>query len=418
MPKVLKHALNPKVLDGLTVPGKYTDGGGLVMRIDKQGNKVWIQRVTLDGRETMRGLGSYPTVSLAEARKAAAELKGRIEAVSPPEPTVMTFAVAAEQFLDGWTKQFKQERYGREWKSSLRIHAFPVIGHRPVDEITTGDVMAVLSPIWYTAPVMASRVRQRMEKIFDWAIAQDYREKANPAGKSLLAVLPKRPPTEHMKSLPYCEVPPALRTVELSTSLPLTRLAFRFMVLTAVRSGEARLADWAEIDWEQRTWTIPAGRMKMGREHRVPLSRQALDTLRDAARVAHIHRGGQGDGADAMNNMDSGLIFHTSTGGELTSAAFSQMLRRAKLEAVPHGFRSSFRSWCAETKVTRELAEASLSHVLGDNAAEAAYLRTDLLEQRREVMQEWGDFCTTRSASGYRMAQKEPTAVPFLAAAD
>ena len=243
----------------------------------------------------------------------------------------MTFAIATEQFLDGWTRQFKRERYGREWESSLRTHAFPVLGHKPIDEITTGEVMSVLSPIWYTTPAMANRVRQRMEKIFDWAIVQNYREKANPAGKSILTVLPKRPPVEHMKSLPYHDVPDALRVVELSTSLPLTRLAFRFMVLTAARSGEARLADWAEIDWEQRTWTIPAERMKMGREHRVPLSEQALDTLRDAARVVHIHHRKQRENADDGDNADTGLIFHTSTGGEITSAALSPYVAAGEL---------------------------------------------------------------------------------------
>ena len=410
MPKVLKNALNPKTVANLSDPGKYADGGGLILRVDQQGNKVWIQRVTVNGKETMRGLGSYPDVSLADARVAAAKLKGRIKAGSPPEPEVMTFAVATEQFLEGWTRQFKQKRYGREWESSLGTHAFPTIGHKPIDEIATGDVLDVLTPIWYATPAIATRVKQRMEKVFDWAIAQNYREKANPAGKSIMAVLPKRPPTEHMKSLPYREVPGALHIVELSTALPLTRLAFKFLALTATRSGEVRGATWDEIDWEQRTWTIPAKRTKMGREHRVPLSEQALDTLRDAARVLHTRHRERGDGADAQNNMDTELIFHTSTGGEMTSAALSAVLKRAKLESVPHGFRASFRDWCAETGVARELAEASLSHVLGGNTAESAYLRTDLLEPRREIMQAWADFCTTRPAGGYKTATEEPAA--------
>ncbi|MYE40238.1 MAG: site-specific integrase [Chloroflexi bacterium] len=418
MPKILKNELNPRTVATLSKAGKYNDGGGLILRIDQQGNKVWIQRVILDGRETMRGLGSYPAVSLADARRASAELKERIKTGTPPEPDVMTFAVAAEQFLEGWTRQFKSPKHALDWEKSLRSHAFPAIGDKPIDEITTGEVLAVLTPIWYTVPVMATRVRQRIEKVFDWAILHNYREKANPAGKHILTALPKRRPTEHHKALPYAEVPNALRTIELSTSLPLTRLAFRFMVLTAVRSGEARLADWAEIDWEQRTWTIPAERMKMGREHRVPLSDQALDTLRDAARVVHIHRRKQREDADAGNSTDAGLIFHTSTGGEITSAAFSHMVQRLGLDAVPHGFRSSFRSWCAEHSVLREVAEASLSHLLGDNPAETAYLRTDLLEQRRAVMQAWADFCTTRPPGGYKEMSEEPEENALRLAAD
>ena len=402
MPKILKNALNPKTVASLSEPGKYPDGRGLILRIDTRGNKVWIQRVTLDGKETMRGLGSYPAVSLAEARKAAAELKERIETGAPPEPEVMTFAVAAEQFLQGWTRQFKRERYGREWESSLRTHAFPVIGHKPVDEITTGDVLAVLTPLWHTMSTTATRMRQRMEKIFDWAILNNYREKANPAGRHILTALPKPRRAEHMKAIPYAEVPAAIHAVELSTSLPLTRLCFRFLILTATRSSEARLAAWSEIDWERRVWTIPAERMKMGRQHRVPLSDQAMETLYDANQVVHVHRRKQKVDGSATEFPTEGLIFHTNTGGEITGAGLSHTLQRLKLDCVPHGFRSSFRNWCAEHGVPREVAEASLSHVLGDNAAESAYLRTDLLEQRRDVMQAWADFCTTRSAGGHR----------------
>ena len=212
MPKIVKNALNPRVLDALTAPGKYNDGGGLVLRIDKQGHKNWIQRVTLDGRETMRGLGKYPAVSLSEARAAAAELKGRLASGPAPEPEVLTFAEATDRFLEGWTKGFRRQRNGDEWKASLRIHVYPKLGHLPVDEISTGDVLAVLTPIWDTFPVTATRVRQRMEKIFDWAILSNYREKANPAGRYVTSVLPKvRRQPEHHKSLPYADVPLALR---------------------------------------------------------------------------------------------------------------------------------------------------------------------------------------------------------------
>ena len=395
MPKIVKNALNPRVLDALTAPGKYNDGAGLVLRIDKQGHKNWIQRVTLDGRETMRGLGKYPAVSLAEARAAAAKPKERLES-NEPESRVPAFAEAAEQFAEGWTKGLKRQRNVDEWTRTLCIHVYPKIGHLPVDEVTTGDVLAVLTPIWDTIPKTAKHVRQRMENIFDWAIVSGYREKANPATKSVTAVLPKvRRLPEHRKALPYADVPLALRKIELSMALPVTRLCFRFLILTAVRSGEARGAEWTEIDWDTATWTIPGERMKSARPHKVPLSEQAMDVLRDAIQLAGARRKGQP--VDTVNGKWSeGLIFPTARGQEMYGNALSGMMQKLELDAVPHGFRGSFRNWCAEFKVSREIAEAGLGHVLGENRAETAYLQTDLLEQRRPVMQAWADHCTGR----------------------
>ena len=400
MPKIVKNALNPKILDALTAPGKYNDGGGLLLRIDQQGNKNWIQRVARDdGKETTKGLGKYPAVSLAEARKAAAKLKERL-ASNEPESKVPAFTEAAERFAEGWTKGLKRQRNADEWIRTLRIHVYPKIGHLPIDEVTTGDVLSVLTPIWDTMPKTAKHSRQRMEKIFDWAIISGYREKANPATKSVTAVLPKvRRQPEHHKSLPYAEVPMALRKIELSTALPVTRLCFRFLILTAVRSEEARGADWSEIDWDAATWTIPDERTKSGRQHRVPLSKQALDVLYDARELAGAHRKGQP--IDTINGRWSseGLIFPTARGQEMYGNALSGMMQRLELDAVPHGFRGSFRNWCAESKVTREIAEAGLGHVLGKNQAEVAYLQTDLLEQRRPVMQAWADHCSGRATA-------------------
>ena len=392
MPKILKNALNPKTLDSLTAPGKYADGAGLALRIDKQGNRNWIQRITRDGKETTKGLGPYPGVSLAEARKAAAELKLRMASEPEPEPDVLTFAEVAEQFAEGWTKGLKRQRYAEEWKATLRLHAYPHIGHLPVDKVTTGDVLGVLTPIWDTVPKTARHVRQRLEKIFDWAIISGHREKANPATKSVAAVLPKvRRQPEHHKALPYAEVPLAMRKVGLSTSLPTTRLCLQFLILTAVRSGEARGADWSEIDWDTATWIIPAGRTKTDKQHRVPLSRQALSVLYDARELALDGQKGVRD--DAWPSQ--GLVFPTPKGLMMNSNALSYAMQKLKLDCVPHGFRASFRNWCAETRVPKEIAEASLGHVIGENPAEIAYLRTDLLDSRREVMQAWGELCTS-----------------------
>ena len=217
-----------------------------------------------------------------------------------------------------------------------------------------------------------------MEKIFDWSIVHGHREKANPATKAILVGLPKvRQVKEHHRALPYGEVRAALHRVGLSTAYPSTKLAFRFLVLTAARSGEVRGADWTEIDWDSRMWTVPATRMKASREHRVPLSEQAMAVLRDAWTL----RSGEG------------LIFPAKEGGQMSDMVFTALLRRLKVNAVPHGFRSSFRDWCAETGVARDLAETALSHLLGVNAVESAYARSDLAEQRRGLMQTWADYC-------------------------
>ena len=291
--------------------------------------------------------------------------------------------------MTGWLEQFRA-RHRSRWRRSLEIHAFPHIGDKPIAEVSTADVLALLSPVWTEKRDMAGRVRQRLERIFDWAILYGYRETANPASKHLLTALPRKaPPVRHMPSLPYAEVPAAIRAIELSTARPLTRLCFRFMVLTAARPGEARGARWDEIDLDAAVWTVPAERMEMNKPHRVPLSAQAVQILQDARDVLD-----RGDYSSIMGRSTSGLVFPSSRDKAITDVAPLQVLKRLNIAAVPHGFCSSFRDWCAENEVPRDYAEASLSHTLGQNRVEAAYFRTDLLEQRRSLMQAWADFCT------------------------
>ena len=400
MPKNVKNALNAKSLDSLA-PGKYHDGAGLIFRVDQQGNRNWVQRVKQDnGKESSKGLGVYPAVSLAEARKAGAEAKRRMASGSEPIPAILTFAEVADEFAEGWTAGLKRQRYMDEWKASLRIHAFPKIGHLPVAEVGTDDVLAVLTPIWGTVPKTAKLVRQRMEKVFDWAILNKYRRDANPAAKYVTSVLPKvRRQPERRKAVHHADVPMALEQIQLSTSLPVTRLCYRFLVLTAVRSGEAREADWSEIDWNTATWVIPAERTKAGRQHRVPLSLQAMEVLRSVHRVVPAYRTGPSTGMRSEEWPDQGLIFPAPTGREFAPNVFSTATKKMGLDCVPHGFRSSFRNWCAESGVPRDNAEASLGHILGENQAENAYLRTDLLDERRPLMQAWADYCTGRTGS-------------------
>ena len=378
MPKRLHHALNPRTVASLNKPGTYADGAGLALKIDGRLNKRWVWRGTVDGKAAMRGLGSYPTVSLAEARKAASAVAETAKAPDPERPPVPTFRRASREYISENSPAWRNPKHAAQWRNTLSTYADPVIGDKRMDEITTGDVLAVLKPIWSTKTETASRVRQRMEKIFDWAIVHDHREKANPATKAIMVGLPKVKRTkEHHRALPYADVPAALHKVSLSTAYPLTKLGFQFLVLTAARSGEVRMADWSEINLDSRMWTIPADRMKAGREHRVPLSTEALALLRDARAL------GSGEG----------LIFPAKEGGAMSDMVFTAMLRRLKVDSVPHGFRSSFRDWCVENGVTRELAESALSHSIGSNTVESAYLRSDMAEQRRGLMKDWADFC-------------------------
>ena len=390
MPKTLRNALNPKTVASLSRPGKYADGGGLALRIDQSGNKRWVQRLTLDGKETMRGLGTYPEVSLAQARQVAAVNleKSKVQraaaaaaesAVQTPESDpVLTFWTAASRYIDANRPTWSSEKHANQWRNTLWAYAHPVIGDKPVDQIASADVMDILEPMWLEKRETASRVRQRIEAVLDWCHAHGYRPADNPAGRHLLKVLPKaKKLKEHHRALPYQDVAMALKKMRQSTAYPLTKFAFEFMVLTAARSGEVRLADWLEIDWEQGTWTVPAEHMKARREHRVPLSDRAVVVLGDAWELS----GGEG------------LVFPAPKGGAMSDMTFTGLLRRLKVDAVPHGFRSSFRDWAAEKSgAPWAVCESALAHTVG-NSVEASYMRSDLLDQRRGLMQQWADYC-------------------------
>jgi integrase len=345
--------------------------------------------VTIDGKRRNLGLGGYPTVSLAEARKAALlntrmiregrdPLAEKREAIAarqrPPTPA---FAEAAETVIEMRRPTWSNAKHAAQWSSTLETYAFPKIGSKLVTDITTADILTVLTPMWTQKPETASRVRQRMETVLDWAVAQGYRTD-NPAARSITKVLPKMPRTkQHHQALHYREVPQALETVRQSTADTVTKLAFEFLVLTAARSGEVRLATWDEIDWVERKWTVPAERMKARREHQVPLASRSIEVLRQAEEFA--------DGS-------SDLVFPGLRGKPLSDMVFTAMLRRLDIPAVAHGFRSSFKDWCMECTDTRwEVGEAALAHNLG-NPTEQAYTRTDLFEPRRELMEMWAKF--------------------------
>ena len=366
-------------------PGRYGDGRGghglsLLVKPTVTGriSKTWSQRLKINGRPFNMGLGAYPIVTLAEARAKA--LKNRRSVVQGHDPRgggVPTFEQATETVIALYAKTWKgkgRTSSEKSWRQSLRDYAFPRLGRKRVNEINTGDVLACLVPIWNEKRVTASRVRNRIGAIMKWAVAKGYRED-NPAGDAIAAALPRNNGRKkHHKALPHAQVAAALEKIRGSGAWEGLRLCLEFVVLTAARSGEARLARWEEIDLEAATWTVPEARMKAGREHRVPLSDRAVAVLRRAAEITGT----------------SGLVFPSVRGLALHSAPLSKLVRELGIKSTVHGFRSAFRDWAAETGVDRVVAEAALAHTVG--GVEGAYLRSDLFARRREVMQAWADY--------------------------
>ena len=387
------NALSPKTL---SKPGRHRAGDGLYLNVSPSGSKSWVQRIVIHGRRRDIGLGPYPAVSLGRARDIARDNRTAISQGRDPvaekrearqaglrrAPSIPTFSEAAARVIELRRPTWSNARHAAQWENTLAAYAHPVIGNKTVDSITPADAMAVLTPIWTTKPETASRVRQRMETVMDWAITHGYRLD-NPAGRSLLKVLPPvKRLKEHRQALPYAQVPDAVARVRESTADMPTKLAFEFLVLTAGRSVEVRVAEWTEIDWEAAIWEVPAARMKARRPHRVPLPGRAMEILRDASRF--------GDG--------QGLVFPSARSGNAASpTTFIALLRRLGIPAVPHGFRSSFRDWVIEkTSTPWAVAEAALAHNVG-TSTEAAYMRSDLFDQRRALMDAWSDYVTGRN---------------------
>ncbi len=344
------------------------------------GTRSWIQRLVVRGRRRELGLGSVALVSLAEAReKALANRKLAREGGDPPAEKrraegIPTFAEAAlrvlEQKRDGW----RGRRHHREWLSSLRRFAFPRIGKMPVSEVTSADLLDILTPIWHRKASSARRVRQRLRAVLEWAVAMQYRID-NPCDRIGPVLGPQHDVAEHMQALPHREVAAAIRTVRGSEALPAAKLAFEFLVLTAARWSEVRWAEWEEIDRDAGVWTVPASRMKANRKHRVPLCGRALEILEAAQSL----EGGAGP-----------LVFTHGSGKPLSDKELRWLVREQGIAAVPHGSRSSFREWAAEeTDHSREVIEAALAHVVR-NRVEAAYARSDLFDQTGHVLSNGG----------------------------
>ena len=369
-----------------TQPGRYGDGRGsrgLYLRVHQTTNgrvsKSWAQQLRIGDKVTNLGLGPYPEVTLALAREKAIENSLKVAAGEDPripEATIPNFADAVEEVIAFHAEAWKNPKTAKRWRATLTTYAMPALGTKLVSEITTADVMSVLTPIWVAKPETGRKVRQRIGSVMKWAIAKGYREH-NPAGDSLAAALPKvGQRAKHHPALPFAEVSDAINQVKGTDAWLATKLVLEFLTLTATRSGESRLASWDEVDLKSATWTIPASRTKNGLEHRVPLSRQAMGVLSTAQTL-----GG-----------NSGMIFPSARGKALTDSTISKLLRENGIECVPHGMRSSFRDWCAEcSDAPREIAEHALAHIEG-SASELAYRRTDYFEHRRSLMQSWADY--------------------------
>ena len=363
---------------------RLSDGDTLFLQLTPTGAKCWVQVVQVNGRRYTVGLGGHKFVSLAEAREAAFEnRKAARRGIAPVTRTrgkaaAPTFEEAVPEVIATRSGAWKEGRTAEDWRASLALHAYPAIGATPVGDVTSGQVLDILKPIWTPKRETARKVKRRISAVMKWAVARGYRAD-DPAGAAIDAVLPRGGGEgRHHKALPYGQVAQAVAAVKASNAGAGTKLSFEFLVLTAARSVEARLATWAEVDMDAGVWTVPAERMKSGREHRVPLSARSLEVLREAA--------GRGCGREAD------LAFPNARGGAISATTMRKLLIARGIDAVPHGFRSSFRDWAADrTDVPREAVEAALAHSVR-NAVEAAYARTDHFERRRALMDAWADY--------------------------
>ena len=375
----------------VTEPKIYWDGrdrNGLYLVVRQYSNKrpsrvskSWVQQLTIQGKRRWRGLGSYPLVSLAEARQKAFENAKAAKNGQDPRAkiavegeTAPTFTECLERAIAVKRRDWKHPRTEQQLRFFINKYAAPYIGDKPIDAITAADVLEFLEPLAIDIPASARKTKAGLRQIFAWSIAQGLRD-SNPADRNISDALPSLATKDHHKALPFELVAEAIHKVEETDAWELTKACFAFMVLTATRSGESRLATWDEIDLDGATWTIPAKRMKKARGHRVPLSPAAVAVLQRAK--AHSH--------------GEGLVFPSSTGRAMSDSTVSKLLRQNGIDAVPHGFRSSFRDWCAEQNIDRQIAEMCLAHKVG-SATEAAYLRSDMFALRRAAMDAWADY--------------------------
>jgi integrase len=394
----VKNAQPGKRPDGTPRVRVYADGGGLYLQVTPgtgRASKSWIYRyASATGKERFMGLGSLDTVSLADARESAIECRRlRERGIDPIDARnaerasaaverakAMTFDQCAERYITAHRAGWRSPRHLSQWKNTLSTYVSPIFGQLPVGSIDVGLVMKVIEPIWATKSETASRVRGRIESVLDWAAARGFRDSDNPArwkGR-LENLLPRRSKVRairHHAALPYVETSDFMRSLREQDAVPAR--ALEFVVLAAARTGEVLGAKWSEIDFKAATWTVPGDRMKGGREHRVPLSGPAVAVLQRMLAVRQNDYVFPGDQRATLSNI----------------ALLRLLWRMGRDDPTAHGFRSTFRDWAAErTNFPNEVVEMALAHAIAGKA-EAAYRRGDLIEKRRNLMDEWAAYC-------------------------
>ena len=376
--------------------GYHGDGAGLYLQVSKTGSKSWIFRYTRAGKQREMGLGPLHTVSLAQAREHAKNCRSTLLAGSDPleirkagqledaleRAKAVTFDNCASSYIAAHRGSWKNAKHAAQWESTILAYASPIIGALPVAAIDTALVVKVLQPIWQEKTETATRLRGRIESILDWATVSRFRTGENPARwrghlDHLLADPNRMARVVHHAALPWQEIGSFM--VDLRQREGIAARAVEFGILTAARSGEIRGALWGEIDFDAAIWTVPPERMKAGREHRVPLSDRAVEILRKAPRLSDVIFPGRRAGS-LLSDMSLTAVLRRMDRGDITM----------------HGFRSTFRDWCAESvgnSFPREVCEHALAHSLPDKV-EAAYRRGDLIEKRKVLMQVWADYCS------------------------
>ena len=389
------NRLSATKVTSLTERGYYADGGGLYFRVSKFNTRSWAFRYTRAGKPREMGLGAFPDVILKEARDRAAEarklLRDDIDPIDQRQAArstmiaareaALTFEQCAAAYITVKEHEWKNTKHAAQWRSTLASHAYPVIGSVLINHVEQAHILKILEPLWTTKTETASRLRGRIESVLNYATARGYRKGDNPARwrghlDKLLATPSKVAKVEHHAALPYSEIGGFV--VELRQQAGMGARALEFAILTAARSGEVRGATLAEVDLDAAVWTIPAERMKAGREHRIPLSDAAVELLRALPRID-----------------ESKLLFPNTKGSELSDMTLTAVLRRMARAVTAHGFRSTFRDWAGETTAyPREVIEHALAHQLKDKA-EAAYARGTLFDKRRRLMADWAKYCAT-----------------------
>jgi integrase len=426
MPRIAKE-LSALDVKRLQHPGRgsnalFAVGGvsGLNLQITPNGGRTWLLRVTVGGRRREIGLGGFPDVTLAQARERAREAKDKIrQGIDPVEERKaaqaalaaaqrrgLTFADATDKYLAAKLDAFKNAKHRQQWQNTLQTYAMPELGKMLVDEITVQDVLRVLEPIWQSKTETASRLRGRIESVLSWATVAGHRTGDNPArwAGNLKELLPAAAKVAKQDNQPAVQIDDAPRWLAALRKRDGTGArALEFAALTASRSKEVRGAVWEEIDLDAGLWVIPAARMKMDREHRVPLTPEAVALLEALPRFE-----------------DNPLVFPAPRGGEMSDMTLSAAMKRlhkadvdaggpgfvdrvSKRPAVPHGLRSTFRDWVAErTHFPGDMAEVALAHKVS-NAVEASYRRGDMVEKRRAMMAAWAEYLTGKNRAGAKI---------------